>query len=161
MAMSPTNREVIKPFTEEIVEKLVIIFKSKKLNKSLAQNIAITLGRLGLINPEGVAKHLDKIAKQWCVSLRYLKGDTNNDEKFQAYKGLCYTIGRNTNAIINEFPFFCSAVVHYKDPRQELHLIFKGILQTFKMTCGEENWKAYISKFPDDLKSNLVHRFEL
>jgi len=97
------------------------------LNKSLAQNIAITLGRLGLINPEAVAKHLPQIAKQWCVSLRYLKGDTNNDEKFQAYKGLCYTIARNTNAIIEEFPFFCSAVVYYKDPRQELHLIFKGI----------------------------------
>lgn len=80
--MSPVNKEVIKPFTEEIVLKLTLIFQSKKLNKSLAQNIAITLGRLGLINPEGVAKHLDKIAKQWCVSLRYLKGDTNNDEKF-------------------------------------------------------------------------------
>ena len=82
MAMSPVNKDVIKPFTEPIVEKLVIIFQSKKLNKSLAQNIAITLGRLGLMNPEGVAKYLDKIAKQWCVSLRYLKGDANNDEKF-------------------------------------------------------------------------------
>ena len=61
--MSPVNKEVIKPFTEEIVLKLTLIFQSKKLNKSLAQNIAITLGRLGLINPEGVAKHLDKIAK--------------------------------------------------------------------------------------------------
>jgi transportin-1 len=66
----------------------------------LAQNISITLGRLGLINPEGVAKYLEKISKQWCVSLRYLKGDANNDEKFQAYKGLCYTIARNTNAIM-------------------------------------------------------------
>ena len=83
----------------------------------MAQNISITLGRLGLINPEGVAIHLDKIAKQRCVSLRYLKGDTNNDEKLQAYKGLCYTIGHNTKAIMNEFPFFCSAVVYYKDPR--------------------------------------------
>lgn len=159
--MSPVNKEVIMPFTDEIVQKLTLILSSKKLNKSLAQNIAITLGRLGLINPEGVAKHLDKIAKQWCVSLRYLKGDASSDEKFQAYKGLCYTIGRNSNAIMKEFPFFCSAVAHFKEPRMELHNIFKGILQTFKKTCGEENWKAYISKFPDDLKRNLIHRFEV
>ena len=63
MAVSPINQEIIKPYTDEIVQKLTIILSSKKLNKSLAQNIAITLGRLGLINPVDVAKHLDKIAK--------------------------------------------------------------------------------------------------
>ena len=63
MAVSPVNKDTIKPFTDEIVQKLTIILSSKKLNKSLAQNIAITLGRLGLINPEDVAKHLNKIAK--------------------------------------------------------------------------------------------------
>jgi hypothetical protein len=29
------------------------------------------------------------------------------------------------------------------------------------MSCGDENWKEYISKFPDDLKRNLVNRFEV
>lgn len=63
MAMSSVNKDVISPFTEEIVQKLQVILSSKKINKSLAQNIAITLGRLGLINPEAVAKYLDKIVK--------------------------------------------------------------------------------------------------
>lgn len=127
MAMSPVNKDVIFQYTEEIVQKLSQILSSKKINKSLAQNIAITLGRLGLINPEAVAKSLGKISKQWCVSLRYLKGDANNDEKFQAYKGLCYTVSHNTQAIMEDFPYFCSAVVYYKDPRKELHLIFKNM----------------------------------
>jgi len=92
------------------------------------------------------------------VSLRYLKN--NNDEKYQAYKGLCYTIGRNTKAIMNDFPYFCSAVVHYKDPRPELHEIFKGMLETFKASVGdEETWRNYIEKFPDDLKRNLIKRY--
>ena len=108
-----------------------------------------------------MAKHLEKIAKQWCVSLRYLKGDSNNDEKFQAYKGLCYTISKNSTAIIKDFPYFCSAIVYYKEPRNELNLMFKGMLQTFKQTCGEDNWRDYISKFPEDLKHNLMHRFDL
>lgn len=132
MAMSDVNKEIIKPFTDQIVVKLVKILQSKKLNKSLAQNIAITLGRLGLINPEGVAAHLSKIAKQWCVSLRYLKGDGNCPEKFQAYKGLCYAISRNSDAIKHEFAYFCSAVAYYKDPKPELYAIFREILHTFK-----------------------------
>ncbi len=77
MAVSDVNREVIKPFTDEIVIKLRDIYASKKINKYLAQNIAITLGRLGLLNPEAVANHLESIARQWCVSLRFLKSDEN------------------------------------------------------------------------------------
>ena len=63
MSVSPINSAIIAPHTESIVLRLVDIFSKKKLNKSLAQNVAITLGRLGLINPEAVAKHLEKIAK--------------------------------------------------------------------------------------------------
>mgnify|MGYP002633030952 CR=1 FL=1 len=63
MAVSPINQKIIEPYTDEIVQKLKIIFSSKKLNKSLAQNIAITLGRLGLINPDAVSVHLENIAK--------------------------------------------------------------------------------------------------
>jgi hypothetical protein len=29
------------------------------------------------------------------------------------------------------------------------------------MSCGDENWNDYISKFPDDLKRNLVGRFDV
>lgn len=116
---------------------------------------------MGLINPEGVAQHLSKIAKQWCVSLRYLKGDSNCLEKFQAYKGLCYTISRNSDAIKQEFAYFCSAVAYYKDPKPELYAIFKEILHTFKLVAGSENWKTYIYQFPEDLKHILMHKYEL
>ena len=83
IAVSDVNKEIIKPFTEEIVIKLSNIYASKKINKSLAQNIAKTLGRLGLINPEAVAIHLEKIAKQWCVSLRYLKSIAKEEFTFK------------------------------------------------------------------------------
>jgi hypothetical protein len=36
MAVSDVNREVIKPFTDEIVIKLRDIYASKKINKYLA-----------------------------------------------------------------------------------------------------------------------------
>ena len=109
MAVSSVNKEAVKPFTTQIVEKLTIILSGKKLNKSLAMNISITLGRLGLLAPDDVAQYLEKIIKQWCVSLRFLK--SNNTEKHQAYKGLCYTVGRNSQAVMAHFPYFCAAIV--------------------------------------------------
>jgi hypothetical protein len=36
MAVSEVNKEIIKPFTDEIVIKLGEIYSSKKINKSLA-----------------------------------------------------------------------------------------------------------------------------
>lgn len=53
---------------------------------------------------------------------------------------------------MKDFPYFCSAVCNYEDGNIELNLIFKSMLQTFKQQCGDENWRTYISKFPDDLK---------
>ena len=63
-----------------------------------------------------MATHLGKIAKQWCMSVRHLKG-SKNDEKHDAYKGLCFTIARNSDEMLDDFAFFCSAVVHYKEPK--------------------------------------------
>jgi transportin-1 len=160
MAVAPPSQEIIKPFTDEVVRKLSDIYAKLRLNKSLAQNIAITLGRLGLIAPEAVAPHLGHIAKQWCVSLRFIKS-SQATERNQAYKGFCYTIGHNTAGITKDFAYFCSAVVHYRDPPQKLKAIFKNMLQTFKQLTGEENWRNMINKYPDDLKMSLINRYDL
>lgn len=63
MAISPVSGEKIQPKTEEIVCQLAKIYGMMKLNKSLCSNIAVTLGRLSLINPIAVASYLDKISK--------------------------------------------------------------------------------------------------
>ena len=115
MAISPVSGEIVKSFTDEIVGKLAQLYSHKKLNKSLAQNIAITLGRLALINPDAVAVHLASIAKQWCASLRFLKS-SQAMEREQAYRGLCYAVARNSRAIQKDFAYFCSAITHYRDP---------------------------------------------
>lgn len=69
---------------------------SKKLNKSLASNVAISLGRLSIISTDSVASQLQTIAKQWCISLTFIKP---GEDKEHAYKGLCLAITRNTQGI--------------------------------------------------------------
>lgn len=38
--------------------------------KSIAQNNAITLGRLGLSNPLEASKYLEKLIYKWSISIR-------------------------------------------------------------------------------------------
>ena len=160
MAVSDISAEIVKPYTSEIVKKLAAIYDHKKLNKSLAQNISITLGRLGLINPESVAPFLSVIAKQWCVSLRFLKS-SQQQERVEAYKGLCYTVSRNSKGITKDFAYFCSAIAYFKNPPTVLDKIFNNMLQVIKDSCGEEHWRNYISQFPEDLKLCLINRYNL
>jgi hypothetical protein len=65
--------------------------------KSLLENSAVTIGRLGLIYPEVVASHLDKFGKTWCTVLWDIK---DNDEKGSAFLGFCQLVMLNPNGMI-------------------------------------------------------------
>ncbi len=54
----------------------------QKMNKSVAMNVAITFGRLGLVNAQFMAQQLDKVAKQFALSIKILK---DGDEKKSAF----------------------------------------------------------------------------
>jgi hypothetical protein len=56
--------------------------KNEDMLRHFAKSIAITLGRLGQIDPQGTAYCLPKIIKPWCIALRYISG---SDEKIQAF----------------------------------------------------------------------------
>lgn len=55
----------------------------QKLNKSLAQSLASTLGRLSHAVSDQIGAQLPNIMKQWCLSLRML---ASSPEKEQAYR---------------------------------------------------------------------------
>jgi hypothetical protein len=54
------------------------------LNKSLLENSAITLGRLGWVCPELVAPHMDHFMQPWCSARR--------SSGFQEEQMLCWLI---------------------------------------------------------------------
>ena len=64
------------PYLARVREKLVAILQFEKLSKALAQNVSLTLGRVGLWQPQETAEVLEKIIKPWCLSLRYIKDST-------------------------------------------------------------------------------------
>jgi transportin-1 len=47
------------------------------------------------------------------LALRYISG---SEEKTQAFKGLCAMIPYNPIGIAENFPYFCEALIEFKNP---------------------------------------------
>lgn len=81
-------------FVEPLIQKLIPVLLSPKSVKSLTENSAVTIGRLGLVAPNLVAPHLAVFFENWCQSLWDIK---DNEEKDSAFRGLCEMIKVNPN----------------------------------------------------------------
>jgi transportin-1 len=68
-------------------------------------------------------------------------------------------IPHNPLGIKDSFPYFCEALVEFKDTTPELERQFQSLIETFKNCYGEENWNSYINDFPPSLKNDIISRF--
>ena len=75
----------MKPYVPHVLIQLTEIINRQNTPKTLLENTAITIGRLGLVCPHDVATNLPQFIRQWCTSLRNIR---DNDEKVSA--GLCW-----------------------------------------------------------------------
>jgi transportin-1 len=53
------------PFVAPVMERLVPILCNSKSPRSLSENAAVTIGRMGLICPAPIAPHLSHFSKAW------------------------------------------------------------------------------------------------
>ena len=86
----------MQPFVEPLMAKLVPILLHPKALRSLNENSAVTIGRLGLVCPDVVAPHLEVFVSSWCGALAEIK---DNDEKDSAFRGICMVIKSNPNGL--------------------------------------------------------------
>ncbi|CAF1223085.1 unnamed protein product [Rotaria socialis] len=142
----------IQPFVSIILESLILIINRNNTPKTLLENTAITIGRLGLVCPNDVSSQLQRFIRPWCVALRNIR---DNDEKDSAFRGICNMIILNPLAVTNEFIYVCDAIASWEKPPMELHAKFRDILQTFKQEFGNEQWKQLTDRFPLPLKQRL------
>jgi len=139
----------------QCIEPVAKLLNTDRLARSLAQNAAIIIGRMGIYAPREVSPFLEGILRQWCLTMRAL---SDMPEKQQAFRGICNVILVNALGALKYFPYFCDAVIEYKNPGEDLEKLFKGILTSFKESIGEK-WAGYVSAFPADLRQKLNQRF--
>ncbi|PWN39074.1 ARM repeat-containing protein [Ceraceosorus guamensis] len=140
-----------------LTERLIPVLMSTKSPKSLMENAAVTIGRIGLVCPALVAPHLEQFIEQWCQALWDIK---DNDEKDSAFRGLCAMIQANPNGAAKGFVYFCNAVVRWTSPSQALNDQFSSILNGFKEMAGP-NWQTQRTQFPSLIAQRLEQRYGL
>uniref|UniRef100_A0A671MKZ2 Transmembrane protein 104 n=1 Tax=Sinocyclocheilus anshuiensis TaxID=1608454 RepID=A0A671MKZ2_9TELE len=142
----------MQPFVALVLNNLVEIINRPNTPKTLLENTAITIGRLGYVCPQEVAPMLPQFVRPWCTSLRNIR---DNEEKDSAFRGICVMIGVNPGGVVQDFIFFCDAVASWVNPKDDLRDMFYKILHGFKDQVGEDNWQQFSEQFPPLLKERL------
>lgn len=114
----------IKDYVEPLLQRLFPLMVNPTIQRTLLENVAITIGRLGLVCPTIVAPHLKMFIQPWLLSLAPIR---DNEEKSSAFSGLCEMIKVNPQGAIEQFPAFCAAVAGYQNVPPSLHESFSNV----------------------------------
>lgn len=154
----PMNRENIqRTLMEGALDSLIRVVITSQLNKSLLENSALTIGRMGLVMPEAMAPRLGMFAKAVFASLRNIRDDV---EKEQAFHGMNAMVKLNHTAILDCFVYYVDAIGSWFHCKPDLEMEFASILNGYKATLGE-GWFPLLNSFPTTLQNLLKERFSL
>lgn len=147
----------IAPVVMNVITCLVpILSNTEGLNKSLLENSAITLGRLGWVCPEQVAPHLEHFMQPWCRALRQIRDDI---EKEDAFRGLCAMVKLNPTGAVGSFSVMCEAIgswheIHSVDLQNDLCQVLHG----YKQMLGN-SWDQYFKGLDPGLHEKLSKKY--
>ena len=149
----------MRPYVEGVLQQLIpIVNRHEGMNRSLLENTAITLGRLGLVAPDLTAALLGSFVHPWCTALRSIRDDI---EKEHAFHGLVSMIRLNPHAPLNALMPLCDAFASWGTPPAELNEHFRLILEGYKSSIPAEQWAAFYATLPNDLRQRLTERYSL
>ncbi|KAF5357352.1 hypothetical protein D9758_005925 [Tetrapyrgos nigripes] len=138
-----------------LIARLIPILLHPKAPRSLHENAAVSIGRIGLMHPTLVAPHLPEFAQAWCQALYEIR---DNEEKDSAFRGFCTMVQANPAGIAKSLLWFCNSIVRWNNPSPELNEMFRTILQGFKQH-DEQGWAAGVSTFPPVIQERLATRY--
>ncbi|XP_027199136.1 transportin 1 [Dermatophagoides pteronyssinus] len=144
-----------------LLPQLIINLNQTDSPKTLLENTAITIGRLGFVSSQfqtqrQISPFLQQFIRAWCLSMRNI---CDNEAKDSAFRGICSMISENPNGVLQDFIYFCDAVASWNNPEPDLKNMFLEILHGFKNQVGEENWRQFSENFPPSLKERLANQY--
>ena len=127
------------PYITRLMHSFIQILHEKDIPTTLTENVAITVGRLGVTNTAHLADYLSEYLEVWCMALRLTR---QSHEKDHAFAGLIALINANPQVLFapssvtvpNAFFVACSS---WEDPPEEPLLSeLSRILRTYKVTSS-------------------------
>lgn len=155
-----------------LIARLIPILLHPKAPRSLHENAAVSIGRIGLMHPALVAPHLPEFAQAWCQALYEIR---DNEEKDSAFRGFCTLVQTNPAGIarVRKISFFfcvypdlapqsllwfCNSIVRWNHPSSELNNMFGQLLQGFR-NHDAAGWAAQVASFPPTIQERLNQRY--
>ncbi|TFK65620.1 transportin-PC [Pluteus cervinus] len=138
-----------------LISRLIPILLHPKAPRSLHENAAVSIGRIGLMHPGLVAPHLPEFAQAWCQALYEIR---DNEEKDSAFRGFCTLVQTNPTGILKSLLWFCNSIVRWNQPSPELNNMFQQLLQGFK-AHDAAGWAAQVASFPPAIQERLAARY--
>lgn len=114
----------MKPYSQLVLGQLIENINRPGTPKTLLENTAITIGRLGMVCPEEVAPFLPQFICMWCNTLRNIR---DNEEKDSAFRGVCAMISVNPSGVLQHFMFLCDAIASWSHPKDDLRQMFHKV----------------------------------
>ncbi|OCH90570.1 ARM repeat-containing protein [Obba rivulosa] len=142
-------------WVQPLISRLVPILLHPKAPRSLHENAAVSIGRIGLMHPVMVAPLLPEFVQAWCQALYEIR---DNEEKDSAFRGLCTLVQSNPAGIAKSLLWFCNAIVRWSQPSPELNNMFQQLLSGFKQH-DPAGWAAQIATFPPAIQQKLAERY--
>jgi transportin-1 len=153
----------MRQFLPQILPPLIALMNNPDNHQPILENTGITLGRMGLVCPAEIAAVLPEFVILWC---KYMRGFKNNEEKYDAFRGICKVIMTNPQCIAESLPFFCTAILSWDENSlvtkfPDLPELFRQILQYFKNSVGPQQWQGYFAQFPAKIQPPLQRLYGL
>lgn len=89
---------------------LIATMQTMHLKRTVLENTAITLGRIGMLTAATLAPALGEFVQPMCRTLRDM---SDGIEKEHACRGLCAMIKLNPGAVVPSFLFFCDCIASW------------------------------------------------
>jgi len=126
--------------------------------KTLIENTAITIGRLGLLTPARCSVFVPQFIRPWCASLQMIR---DNEEKYTAFLGLVKMVYHNSAMLqeFNVFATFAIAVCSWQQPPPDLFAKFKEILSGVVDQMSSEYWNDFKQRYLPPPTQHMLTRF--
>lgn len=144
--------EQIHMYAENFVGLLITVLHARDSHSSVQENVAICLGRLGLVSglEPTLVPHVVQFILAWCKQM--LMTSTNN-EKEDSFRGMLSVVASNPETALGNLETasgklnlaqLVSCISKYEDPSHELQVIFGQVLTGYEAIVGAEVWSRHI-----------------
>ena len=145
-------------YVPTLLQKLIPILNHADMSRTMRENAAITLGRLGITFPTFLAPHLGNFAYNWCKALIRTR---ENEEKESAFLGFCNIVQLNPTAVAPHIVSLYEAIANWERPSSAVVEAFRQLLHGFNNLLGPDQWNNVLAKFPADLNQRVSTVYHL